>query len=555
MMSEKRLIVMGEEKIYPKEAPLYEISKDYKSNFKSPIVLAYVNKNLRELHWIPSNNDEVEFLDLKTENGRKAYMRSLSFIFIRSVKEIYPNARVKIKHSLSQGLYCEVEGIEGRDGLREHDVVLIEEKMREIIERDEVFEKFSIKVDQESDYYDFPGGKRKNIFKYRESDTVNVYRCGWLEDYFYGYMVHTAGILNTFTLHFYKEGIVILGPDPQHPTVVSKFLHQPKLFGIYKESKDWAKIIGVDSVFSLNKVIEENHYPELVRISEARQEKRISQIADMISQDREKGRIVLIAGPSSSGKTSFAQRLSVQLLVNGLRPVSISLDDYFVDREKTPLDEDGNYDFESIDAIDLELFNEHLEKLISGYEVDIPVFNFQTGKREYKPGRTLKVHEDQTIIIEGIHGLNPRLTQSVPEGNKFRIYISALTQINLDDHNRIATTDLRLIRRIVRDNRFRGHDARKTISMWPSVRRGEEKNIFPFQENADVMFNSALIYELSVLKRYANHLLKDIEVGEVQYPEAKRLIKFLQYFIPLEDETDIPVVSLLREFVGGSRIV
>ena len=275
----------------------------------------------------------------------------------------------------------------------------------------------------------------------------------------------------------------------------------------------------------------------------------------MIYQDKEKGRIVLIAGPSSSGKTSFAQRLAVQLLVNGLRPVSISLDDYFVDREKTPLDEDGNYDFESIDAIDLELFNEHLEKLISGYEVDIPVFNFQTGKREYKAGRTLKVHEDQTIIIEGIHGLNPRLTESVPEGNKFRIYISALTQINLDDHNRIATTDLRLIRRIVRDNRFRGHDARKTISMWPSVRRGEEKNIFPFQENADVMFNSALIYELSVLKRYANHLLKDIEVGEVQYPEAKRLIKFLQYFIQLEDETDIPVVSLLREFVGGSRIV
>jgi len=491
-------------------------------------------------------------MDLSEEDGIRAYMRSLSFVFIRACEEILSDCKVSVEHSLGKGLYCEVHYNRQID---ETDIEKIQSRMREIIDEDTPFEKTEIPIEEAIKIFESSERTAKaNLFRYKPTDNVNIYKCGWLKNYFYGYMVPSTGYLNKFELKYCNPGIVILGPKKEHPTEISKFIPQPKLAGIYKEAEEWAKIMNINTVGALNDLIEKGQYPDLIRTVEALHEKKISQIADEIIKNKEKGRIILIAGPSSSGKTSFAQRLSTQLRVNKLSPVSISLDDYFVDRDATPKDEDGNYDFESIYAIDLKLFNEHLEKLILGYEVEIPYFNFKLGKREYR-GRKLKVTQDQPIVIEGIHGLNNLLTKSIPEGNKFKIYISALTQLNLDEHNRIPTTDLRLIRRIVRDNQFRGHDAVRTIQMWPLVRKGEEKNIFPYQEEADAMFNSASIYELAVLKKYAEPLLSKIDKNNKEHREAKRLLKFLQYFVSIEEEIDIPPTSIVREFIGGSRLV
>ena len=330
-----------------------------------------------------------------------------------------------------------------------------------------------------------------------------------------------------------------------------EFVPQPKLSNIYLEMEKWSSLMGVDTVLSLNKIIENNQYGELIRIVEALQEKKLGQIADIIKQENK--RIILIAAPSSSGKTSFAHRLSIHLKVNNLQPISISLDDYFVDRDDTPLDEFGNYDFESIYAIDLDQFNKDLSDLLDGKEVITPKFNFKKGIRE--EGRKLKIEKNQPIILEGIHGLNPLLTSSIPDKDKFKIYLSVLTQLNLDDHNRIPTTDLRLIRRIVRDNQFRGHDATRTILTWDSVRRGEKQNIFPYQEEADMIFNSSCVYELAILKAYVKPLLENISRDSEAYSEANRLLKFLQYFVELKDISDLPPTSIIREFIGGSKIV
>ncbi|MPM83383.1 Uridine kinase [bioreactor metagenome] len=362
----------------------------------------------------------------------------------------------------------------------------------------------------------------------------------------------STGYIKTFDLKLYQKGIIVLGPSENDKTKPVEFKPQPKLASVYQEAELWSKLIGVDKVTTLNKIIENDEYPEVIRTVEALHEKKLSQIADMI-KDQGK-RVILIAAPSSSGKTSFAHRLSIHLRVNSLKPVSISLDDYFVNREDTPLDEFGNFDFESIYAIDLERFNKDLKDLLDGKEISLPKFNFKLGIRE-ETGKKLKIDENQPIILEGIHGLNPMLTSAIPDEDKFKIYISALTQINLDDHNRIPTTDLRLIRRMVRDYNFRGYSAEKTIMQWDSVRRGEKKNIFPYQEEADVIFNSACVYELAILKKYAKPLLEEIGRSNPSYIEANRLLKFLQYFIELKDTSDIPSTSILREFIGGSKIV
>ncbi|MDO4719561.1 MAG: nucleoside kinase [Peptostreptococcaceae bacterium] len=517
------------------------------------ITLATVDNRLKELSYRLTEDCSIELIGLSDADGRRTYMRSLTFLLIRAVQELYLKSTVQVMHSLSNGFFCSLDI--GRP-LHLEDVRKIEERMRSFVENDEKIVRFSVNIEEAVDIYERQQRKgRTDLFKYRESETVDMYRLGWIEDYFYGYMLPSASKLNLFDLRLYNGGIVLLGPDVKDPKVISRFRHQPKLFRIYRDAAEWTETMKISNVASLNKAIEEERYPELIRLSEAHQEKKICEIADAIKADPEKGKIILIAGPSSSGKTSFAQRLRLQLMVNHLLPVSISVDDYFIDRDATPLDEFGEKDYESIHAIDLQQFNEDLSRLISGYEVHLPSYNFTTGTREYVPGRTISILENQPIIIEGIHALNPLLTEDIPEGNKFRIYISALTQLSLDEHNKIPTTDLRLIRRMVRDQKHRSYGARKTIGMWQSVRRGEEKNIFPFQEYADRMFNSSMVYELAVLKKYVLPLLEDIREDEKEYREAKRLLKFLQYFAQIHDEGDIPPISLLREFIGGSRIV
>ena len=389
---------------------------------------------------------------------------------------------------------------------------------------------------------------KEKLFHFRRGSRVNIYSLEEFEDYFYGYMVNHTGYLKYFELYPFDEGLVLQLPDKDEPEKVPPFKPWIKLFQVQKESGNWGEMIGADAVGDLNEQISQKGANELILIAEALQEAKISQIADRIANDRSK-KFIMIAGPSSSGKTTFSHRLSIQLSAHGLKPHPIAVDNYFVNREDTPLDEEGNYNFECLEAIDVKQFNEDMTALLRGEQVSMPSFNFKTGMREYR-GDSLRLGPEDVLVIEGIHCLNDKLSFSLPDESKFRIYISALTQINIDEHNRIPTTDGRLIRRIVRDARTRGASAKATIAMWNSVRRGEEENIFPYQESADVMFNSALIYELAVLKLYAEPLLFSIQPGEPEYNEAKRLLKFLDYFVSVPSEA-IPHNSILREFVGG----
>ncbi len=512
------------------------------------IVAAYVDNDLRELTWTINQECTVSFIGLEVKDGYRIYQRSATFLLIRAAREVLPGCRVTIEHSLSNGLYGEIHY---NRAVVEKDLKDIQKRMAEIVSRDEPFEKQAVPKEKARELFLKDGQSDKvNLLKYRESDTINIYRSGWFHDYFYGYMVPSSGYLQYFRLKYYLPGFILQIPDSRTPEVIPPYKEQPKLASVHREAERWGDILGVGTVAALNDVIVAGGSGDLIRVAEALHEKKIAQIADMISDRRETLRIILIAGPSSSGKTTFSQRLSIQLRVNGLKPVSIHLDDYFVDRDRTPRNEAGEYDFESIEAIDLELFNSHLAALIQGQEVELPLFDFHTGKRQ-PSGRRLQVSHDRPIIIEGIHGLNDRLTEAIPSGNKFKIYISALTQLNIDDHNRIPTTDVRLLRRMVRDHQFRSHSAENTLRRWPSVRQGERVNIFPFQEEADVMFNSALVYELAVLKQHAEPLLKSIGRWDPGYSEAKRLLKFLSYFLPIEED-DIPATSILREFIGGS---
>ncbi len=530
-----------------KGTTLEEISKIYQEQYPSIIVAAIVNNHLRELSYPINRQCKIKFLDLTSPDGIRVYKRSLSFIFIRAAKEVLSGCRVTVEHSLSKGLYCEIHY---KRQITEEDVKNIEKRMGEIVEEDIPFIKDNVSVEKAKRIFEESGIESKiKLLDFRKSSRVNIYSCGWLKDYFYGYMVPSTGYLKLFELKFYSSGVIIRYPEISNPNEIPQFQEQKKLASIFREAERWGQIMEMPYVANLNEFVLHNKYPELIRIAEALHEKKIAQIADKITE--EKKRIILIAGPSSSGKTTFAERLAIQLKVNGLRPVSLSTDDYFVDREHTPKDEWGQYDFESIEAVDVKLFNEQLTKLLQGKSVEVPIFNFHKGARELK-GKVMQITSEQPIIIEGIHGLNEKLTPGISLDNKFKIYISALTQLNIDDYNRIPTTDARLIRRIVRDSKFRGNSALETLRIWLSVRRGEEKNIFPFQEEADVMFNSALVYELAVLKKYAKPLLKDISDKEIEYIEAKRLLKFLSYFMIIEDESIIPQTSIIREFIGGS---
>lgn len=528
---------------------LKEIANDVLDNYEGHITIASINNKLHELTTVIDDNCNIKFLDTKNVDGYRVYSRSLTLVFIMACEELFEDARVTIEHSVSNGLYCEVKTDKA---LTELDRDKIKEKMQHIIYKDYDIEKIIVTKKEAIEFFEKHNMHTKaELLKYKEYDDIKIYKCNNHVDHFYGHMLPSTGYLKTFDVIKYEGGFILLGPSEENKFELREFIPQPKLSNIYLEMEKWSSLMGVDTVLSLNKIIENNGYGELIRTVEALQEKKLGQIADIIKQENK--RIILIAAPSSSGKTSFAHRLSIHLRVNNLKPVSISLDDYFVDREETPLDEFGNYDFESIYAINLERFNSDLKALLEGKEVTIPRFNFVEGKSE--EGKTLKIEKNQPIILEGIHGLNPMLTSAIPDKEKFKIYLSVLTQINLDDHNRIPTTDLRLIRRIVRDNQFRGHDAKRTILTWESVRRGEKKNIFPYQEEADMIFNSSCVYELAILKAYVKPLLEDIERDSEAYTEANRLLKFLQYFVTLNDISDLPPTSILKEFIGGSKIV
>ncbi len=515
--------------------------------FKHRNVAAKVNNSIKELTHALCEDCQIEFLDLSDIDGNRIYQRGLSFIFIKAAREILGDCYVTIEHSLSKGLYCEIKY--SRE-INESDVMDIKVRMQEIIQQDIPFIKERISKSEAMTIFKEQNMESKvKLLKFREKDEIVIYTCGGIKNYFYGHMVPSTGYIDIFDLKYHKPGVLLRFPQKNNPHGLPEYFEQKKLAEIFKETENWGHLMKLPYVSDLNERIETDTYEEVIRIAEALHEKKIAYIADKITKENK--RIILIAGPSSSGKTTFAQRLSIQLKVNGLDPIAFSTDDYFVERDQTPKDENGDFDFESLKALDLELFNTQLKDLIEGKEVDIPIFDFIKGKKGFGK-KILKVSSNQPIIIEGIHGLNSSLTHEIPEKDKFRIYISALTQLNIDDHNRIPTTDSRLIRRIVRDSQFRGHSAKTTLQLWPAVRKGEETNIFPFQEESDVMFNSALVYELAVLKKYAEPLLKEINKDDKEYFEARRLLKFLSYFLSIENENAILNNSIIKEFIGGN---
>lgn len=522
------------------------LAKMCKEKLPYMVVAAIVNNEAQDLSYQLTKDSRVEILDLTCEYGLRVYRRTAVFIMLKAFNELFPLRRLVVRHSLSNGLLCELAG----EGINGEEVALLEKKIEEIIKADLPINKFMLAREKAIEIFEKQNQQDKaEMLRFVESEEVCVYEIAGFYDYFFGFMLPKTGMLKFFKLLPYEGGIILQTPEMDAPDRIKPYLEQKKLAAIFKESKRWAEMLETPHAAALNRLIEENRVAEIIRINEALHEKKVALIAEDICRSKET-RLVLISGPSSSGKTTFAQRLYIQLRASGKKPVTISLDDYFVDRENTPRDEKGEYDFEALEALKIDLFNEHLQRLIDGEEVEVPIFNFITGRAESK-GKNIKVPPGEVIIIEGIHALNDRLTFSIPREQKFKIYVSALTQLNLDNTNRIPTTDSRLIRRMVRDSRTRGYSARDTIKIWPSVRRGEEKNIFPFQENADVMFNTSLVYEFSVLRPFAEPLLREITPDCPEYHEARRLLKFLSHFKPIETD-HMPPNSILREFVGGS---
>lgn len=545
-----KITVNHETKEYQEGITLETVSKDYKEQYSSDIILGMINGKLHELNKTIPGDCEVRFITVKEDAGHKTYVRGMTLVMLKAMYSQVGRENLKkvcVEYSLSNGIYCEIEG---NVTITEEMLEKVEKKMQQIVEKDIVFEKKSIGTDEAIQLFEqYKMYDKQKLFKYRRVSKANIYNLDGFEDYFYGYMPARTGILKYFKLQKYEEGFLLLLPQREHPTEIKKFVERKKLYQTLKESNQWGISMNIENVGSLNDVISSGGIQDLILVQESFQEKKIAEIAAKIADSKDK-KFIMIAGPSSSGKTTFSHRLSIQLRTHGLQPHPIAVDDYFVERELTPLDEHGNYNYECLDAIDIVQFNEDMTNLLNGETVEIPSYNFKTGKREYKGNyKTLK--GDDILVIEGIHGLNDKLSYSLPKESKFKIYISALTQLNIDEHNRIPTTDGRLIRRMVRDARARGTAAKDTIAMWPSVRRGEEEYIFPYQEQADVMFNSALIYELAVLKQYAEPILFGIERDCEEYIEAKRLLKFLDYFIGVSSE-DVPKNSILREFVSGS---
>ena len=543
---------IGEEtKEYAVGTTYQEIAQEYQARYGHQIVLVFINQfHLQELDKkLEQDCREIEFITTGDPIGYETYKRSLCFMLVKAVHDVGGHdkvERVRIHFSMSKGYYCTVEGdVE----LNQEFLDQVDERMKELVAEKIRIEKCSVHTTKAVELFRKHGMfDKERLFEYRRVSKVNIYSMNEFEDYYYGYMVPDAGYLKYYALYLYDEGFIIQMPTLESPETVEPFSPRPKLFQVLKRSVLWGDMQGIDTVGALNDMVTQHDMSEVVLVQEAYQERQIGEIAKQIA-DRPEAKFVLIAGPSSSGKTTFSHRLSIQLRVNGLQPHPIAVDNYFVDRERTPRDENGEYNFECLEAIDVDQFNEDMQALLSGREVYLPTFNFKTGKKEYG-SIPKKLNTQDILVIEGIHCLNPKLTESLNNDNKFKIYISALTQLNIDEHNRIPSTDGRLIRRIVRDARTRGNSAKNTIARWPSVRKGEEENIFPYQEEADVMFNSSLLYELAVLKQYVEPLLFGMGKDCPEYVEAKRLLKFFDYFVGIGSES-VPTNSLLREFIGG----
>ena len=550
---------------------LEAVADRFKDYYEDDIILGIVNGRLRELNKKIKSDCELSFVTTADRDGRRTYRRSVVLLLQRAIYDVYGSmTQLHVMYSLGEGYYCQLEkAVECADSqqekynedtdqgsrenseksVTEHDIDRIVCSMYSFVEKDLPITKHSAKTQYAEQLFKEKGlHDKERLLHYRRSSRVNLYELDGVVDYFYGFMAPSTGMLKYFDIVPYENGFVLLFPGANSRSV-EPLVTSNKLFHTLDDSREWSKMLGIGTIGSLNDAIAAGRGQEIMLLQEALMEQKIGNLAAQIASD-DKKKFVMIAGPSSSGKTSFANRLSIQLIAKGRKPHPLSLDDYYVDREFCPKNPDGSFDFECLESIDIKLFNEDMNRLLKGEAVDMPSFNFKTGKREYR-GRKLTLGADDILVIEGIHGLNDRLSQLIPPEHKFKIYISALTQLNIDEHNPLSTTDERLIRRIVRDARTRGTNAMETIAMWPSVRKGERENIFPFQEQADVMFNSALVYELAVLKVYAEPLLFGIERDCPEYLEAKRLLKLLDYFLPMPAD-GIPNNSLLREFVGGS---
>ncbi len=542
--------INGEERQYPQGATYEDVTNDYQQEYENLIALAARDGKIRELFKKLTRDCEVTFFTLKDDVGNKTYVRSATMLFLKAVFDVYGREAAqscRVEFAIGNGSYISPKE---KINATEENAAKIRNRMRELVEAKTPFLKRSYSLDNAMELFRKEGMKDKEkLFRYRRGSFVNIYEMDGYYDYYYGYMLPNAGYVKWFDVIAYEDGFMLLLPDKKDPTHVKPFQERKLLFRTLKESEEWGKEIGIETVGDLNDQICRGSLSELILVQEAQQERKIGEIAKSIV-DRGGVKFVMIAGPSSSGKTSFSHRLSIQLKTLGKTPHPIALDDYFVNREFTPRDENGDYNFECLEAIDVKQFNDDMCRLLAGERVELPSFNFKTGKREYK-GNFKQLGPDDILVIEGIHGLNEKTSYALPEESKYKIYISALTNINIDEHNRIPTTDGSLLGRMVRDARTRGAGARQTIDMWGSVRRGEEQNIFPFQEDADAMFNSVLIYELAVLKQFAEPLLFQIDKGEPEYYEAKRLLKFLEYFLGVTSES-LPNNSLCREVVGGS---
>lgn len=546
---ELSLNIMGSGRITVEEGlTLLEISKKVFGEDYKKYLGAKIDNRIYNLRKVISEDKSIEFLDNRDVDGYRIYTRTISAVFIIACRELFPEAQVSIEYFLGPGLYGKL----GEDlPVSFKDLIKIENKMKEIIDKDYTIYRDTYSREDALEIFRENGYKDKlKLFQTTEKEEISVYKIKDHYDAFHGYLAPSTGFVKDFKLKYYYPGIIILFPSKKNNYDLNNFKEQKQLAKMFEATNKWLDTLDLSYVGSLNENIKSGGINHTIKVTEAHHEKRIAEIADAIASDRDI-KIIQIAGPSSSGKTTFSKRLEVQMNVNGQRPIIISLDDYFVDRDKTPLKEDGTPNFETIDAIDLELLNMDLVKLIEGESINLPKFNFLTGKRE-KSGRIVKLDADHPIVLEGIHGLNPRLTEVIPKKNKFKIYVSALTQLNLDPHNRISTTDIRLIRRMVRDVQFRGNGPLKTFELWEGVREGEEEYIFPFQEQADAMFNSSLVYEMSVLQKHILPLLNDISKESRHYSEARKLIRFLEYFVSVEDESVVPRNSILREFIGGA---
>lgn len=536
---------------FPEGSSLLDIYNGFNLAMPYGPVSAKVNNKVESLDFRVYYNKDIEFLDITSSSGMRTYVRSLFFILVKAVEELYPQGSISLEHPISKGYFCKLH-IDRTIGL--DDVQRIKQKMQEIITADIPYTRTESHTEEVVRLFE----KRGMMDKARLLDTYGqlysyYYQLGDTVDCYYSSLVPSTGYIRLFDIVKYYDGLLLRIPSRENPTKLEEVVKQEKMLEVFQEYHRWNQILGISTVGDLNVACNHGHATDLINVSEALQEKKIAQIADEIThrnQDGQRVKLVLISGPSSSGKTTFSKRLSIQLMTNGLKPYPISLDDYFVNRNDTPLDENGKHDFESLYAVDLPFFEEQLSTLLNGGEVELPRYNFTTGKREMS-GKKLRIDEHMILIIEGIHALNPALTPHIPNENKYKVYVSALTTILLDNHNYIPTTDNRLLRRIIRDYKYRSYSAEETIARWPSVRAGEEKWIFPYQENADAMFNSALLFELAVLKDYVEPVLRKVPNRCPEYSEAHRLLRFLNYFVSVQDK-ELPPTSLLREFLGGS---